>query len=102
MITNAEIFISLLIHEENGVANILKELEANYRNEQLKLRRNQGKCKANFYHDYDNARNKMVQYLFKLNKKHRFLGTVHVNQYSYLIESVGTFLRGLEIADIIF
>ncbi|WP_097006330.1 hypothetical protein [Lacrimispora amygdalina] len=102
MITNAEIFISLLINEENGVAKTLKELEVNFINEKLKLSRNHNKCKGNLYRDYDNARNKMVQYLFKLNKKHRFLGIVHVNQYSYLIESIGTYLRGLEIADIIF
>lgn len=100
MITNENILISLLVNEENGIAATLEKLHEDLKKEEFLIpaHRKEYHGKGSIYHDYNEARKKMMMYLFKINKKHPFMNITPIYEYADITKTIGTLLLGLKIA----
>lgn len=96
MFTNEEVLINLLSSNED-IAKTLKGLCDEIRKQESIVYRKKMHGEKNIYKDYNKARDKMIKYLFKLNKKYHFMDYVTVYDYSNLIISIDSFVLSLEI-----
>ncbi|WP_373266213.1 hypothetical protein [Hungatella hathewayi] len=101
MITNEEVFLKLL-SDNDEIVKTLKYLYDDVRKEEANMNRKKSRGESDIYKDYNKARDKMIKYLFKLNKQYHFMDYVTVYDYKRLIYSVGSLIIGLKMFDLIF
>lgn len=99
MITNEEVLIKLL-SDNDEIAKTLKNLYDEVRKEEANMNRKKFRGEVDIYKDYNKARDKMIKYLFKLNKQYHFMDYVSVYDYKKLINSVKSLIIGLEMFDL--
>ena len=101
MFTNVEAIIKLLSSNDE-IAKTLKDLYDDVKKEEKNLYRKKKRGERTIYKDYNKARDKMMKYLFKLNKKYHFMDFVTVYDYPNVISSIKTLIISLEIFNLAF
>lgn len=99
MFTNEETLIKLLA-ENDEIAKKIKVLYNEVRKEEIIMNRKRNSGEVNIYKDYNKARDKMIKYLFKLNKKYHFMDYVTIYEYKYVIDSIKSLIISLELFDL--
>lgn len=101
MFTNEEVLIRLL-SENDDIAKTLKELYDDVKKEEVNLYRKKMRHERIVYKDYNRARDKMIKYLFKLNKTYHFMEYVTVYDYPNVIDSIKLLIISLEMLNLAF
>ena len=101
MFTNEEVLIRLL-SENDDIAKTLKELYDDVKKEEANLYRKKMRHERIVYKDYNKARDKMINYLFKLNRKYHFMAHVTVYDYPSVISSIESLIISLEMFNLAF
>lgn len=101
MFTNEEVLIRLL-SENDDIAKTLKELYDDVKKEDANLYRKKMRHERIVYKDYNKARDKMIKYLFKLNRKYHFMAHVTIYDYPSIISSIESLIISLEMFNLAF
>ena len=101
MFTNEEVLIRLL-SENDDIAKTLKELYDDVKKEEANLYRKKMHHERIVYKDYNKARDKMIKYLFKLNRKYHFMAHVTIYDYPSIISSIESLIISLEMFNLAF
>lgn len=101
MFTNEDVLIRLL-SENDDIAKTLKELYDDVKKEEAILYRKKMRHERIIYKDYNRARDKMIKYLFKLNRKHQFMAHVTIYDYPSIISSIESLIISLEMFNLAF
>lgn len=101
MFTNEKVLIELLSSNEE-IAKTLKELYDDVKKEEAIIYRKKKRGVGSIYKDYNRARDKMIKYLFKLNKKYHFMDFVTIYDYPNIINSIELLIISLEMFNLAF